>query len=173
MCNSANPITNVPPTDTSIWQKICEGTIITNVTKDSNGNLVFIFSNGTSFAVDMAVREVEIVDNDDIPALALTKENVTNVGKLAFTECDIDGNTNQFIVMYPGLYDVKVSNSGGGYLVSVERITEFKQLIGDNLYIAFKIVNPEIGLYGFGFRDSSNKAVTDIKIDSVKLIMRY
>lgn len=79
MCLSNSEITGILPTDTSKWQLIADGAIVTSLTKDSNGNLVFNFSNGSSFTVEMAVKDAKLVDGDDVPALKLTSEDVDNV----------------------------------------------------------------------------------------------
>ena len=79
MCLSNSEITGILPTDTSKWQLIAEGAIVTSLTKDSNGNLVFNFNNGSSFTVEMAVKDAKLVDGDDVPALKLTSEDVDNV----------------------------------------------------------------------------------------------
>ena len=79
MCISDKEITGVLPTDTSKWQMIADGAVVTSLTKDSNGNIIFNFSNGSSFTVEMAVKDAKLVDGDDVPALKLTSENVANV----------------------------------------------------------------------------------------------
>ena len=189
MCNSATPITNVPPTDTSKWQKICEGVVVTSVSKDSNGNLVFIFSNGSTFNVDMSVREVEMVDDNDIPALALTSEEVTkvknakclgltqtqvnNISKLVLSECDKDTSSGNYLVLYPGLYDIKVSNSANGYLVSVQAIAKFTLNLFGTVNLSLEEVNPDIGLYGFVLRNQTGGLYTASTIDKVTTLVRY
>lgn len=79
MCLSNSEITGILPTDTSKWQLIAEGAIVTSLTKDSNGNLVFNFSNGSSFTVEITTKEVKLVDNADYPCFDLTIDDVDNV----------------------------------------------------------------------------------------------
>ena len=189
MCNSPTPITNVPPTDTSKWQKICESAIVTNVSKNSAGNLVFTFSNESTFTVEMTVKEIEMVDDDDIPALSLTSEEVTKVknakcldltqaqvnkiSKLVLSECDKDTSTGYYILKYPGLYDINVGNSAGGYLVSVHKISEFSRNIFGTINLSLEEVNPDIGLYGFVLRNQTGGLYTASTIDKVMLLVRY
>ena len=82
MCLSNSEITGILPTDTSKWQLIAEGAIVTSLTKNSNGNLVFNFSNGTSFTIEMAVKDAKLVDGDDVPALKLTSDDVAKIKRL-------------------------------------------------------------------------------------------
>ena len=79
MCLSNSEITGILPTDTSKWQLIAEGAIVTSLTKNSNGNLVFNFSNGTSFTIEITTKEVKLVDNADYPCFDLTSDDVANV----------------------------------------------------------------------------------------------
>lgn len=79
MCLSNSEITGILPTDTSKWQLIAEGAVVTSLTKNSNGNLVFNFSNGTSFTIEITTKEVKLVDNSDYPCFDLTSDDVANV----------------------------------------------------------------------------------------------
>ena len=189
MCNSPTPITNVPPTDTAKWQKICESAIVTNVSKNSAGNLVFTFSNESTFTVEMTVKEIEMVDDDDIPALSLTSEEVNkvknakclgltqtqvnNIGKLVLSECDKDASTGNYLVLYPGLYDIKVSNGANGYLVSVHNISKFSRNLFGTVNLSLEEVNPDIGLYGFVLRNQTGELYTAVTIEKVTTLVRY
>lgn len=79
MCISDAEITGILPTDTTKWRLIVEGAVITGLSKDQSGNLVFTFTNGATYSVQIAIAETTAVDNTVIPALDLTSADVTKV----------------------------------------------------------------------------------------------
>lgn len=79
MCISDTEITGILPTDTTKWRLIVEGAVITGLSKDQSGNLVFTFTNGATYSVQIAIAETTAVDNTVIPALDLTSADVTKV----------------------------------------------------------------------------------------------
>ena len=112
MCISDIEISGVLPTDKSKWQLMAEGAIVTSLTKNSDGNLVFNFSNGTSFIIDITAKDVHLVDNDDIPALNLTSEDVNNVKnppnpkKLECAKIIVNDDLATYNITETGLYVV-------------------------------------------------------------------
>lgn len=119
MCISNTEITGVLPTDTTKWKLMAKGAVVTGLTKDSSGNLVFIFSDGTSYTVDMVVKDAELVDEDDIPALRLTSEEVDKIknNKIGIRieghfDDDYEPNYYKVTLPKPGLYYYWQRNSG-------------------------------------------------------------
>ena len=79
MCISDAEITGILPTDTTKWKLIAESTVISDLSKDQNGNLVFTFSNGATYSAQIAIAETTAVDKTVIPALELTSADVTTI----------------------------------------------------------------------------------------------
>lgn len=195
MCNSNSEITGVLPTDTTKWVKIVDGAVVTNLIKDSNGNLQFIFSNGQAFTVEMAVKDVELVD---IPAINLTEEEVTKVKNskaLTLTDAEVEnceklriqGTVSKdlantyFIADNPGLYSILVKNNDNSrahtVVMSIPTVTgtvyystslNINYYYVDNDYIVYQKVDHDANRWGF---TSSNASLYEIL--DVKIIMRY
>lgn len=194
MCNSAVEITGVLPTDNTKWVKIVDGAVVTNITKNSSGNLMFVLSNGSTYTVDMAVQDVALVDDVEIPALNLTSEEVNkikNAKALNLTEDEVnyckkikalsdvptDTVTGYYAPRYPGLYSVLVKDKETlithTVLMSIPKVsgtmyysTPFTNIYG-NFYVKYSEIST--GLWGFSTTNSSNGGV----ILDVKLIMTY
>ena len=198
MCLSDEEISGVLPTDTSKWQLIAVGAVVTSLTKDSNGNIIFNFSNGSSFTVEMAVKDAKLVDGDDVPALKLTfdevdkiqktkvldltDEQVANCKKVKLTgTVNIDASSGGYVPTKPGLYCITViDNTADIYysiLMSIENIIGkvyrsniIKSTDNYTCLVEYKLVNSEIGLWGFKI----NNINTDTwAIDNVKCILEY
>lgn len=118
MCTSSTEITGVLPSDTTKWQLMAEGAIVTGLSKDQNGNLVFIFNNNTSFTVQIAVTETSAVGSDEIPALDLTADeisNIRNTGKKITGQFNSETDPTSYSVTLPspGLYYYYQISSAG------------------------------------------------------------
>ena len=196
MCNSSSEITGVLPTDTTKWQKIVEGAVVTSLSKDENGNLTFNFSNGSSFTVDMAIKEAILVDSEDYPALSLTGEEVNKIKNTKVFELSED-NVNKckkikalgtvptdsvidaFAPNAPGLYSIlvedKVTQNTHTVVMSIHKLvgTTYYSVpltnSNGNYYVKYAIVNPDTGVWGF----STSSSLTGGKILDVKTIIEY
>lgn len=192
ICNSNSEISGVLPTDTTKWVKIVDGAVVTNLSKDSNGNLQFIFSNGQAFTVEMAVEDVVLVDEADIPAINLTSDEVTKVKNskaLDLTDDEVknceklriqgtvskDLSDTYFIADNPGLYSILVKDNDNSrthtVIMSIPTVTGTvyysTPLIG-NYYVVYKKVDYDSNRWGFAISNASSYEILDVKI-----IMRY
>lgn len=111
ICNSSNEITGVIPTDTSYWSKIADGSLVTNISKDTNGNLVFVLSNGTTYTVAMAVKDVVLMDDTDIPAFSLTTDDVNRIKNIQETGLNFIAKTYNYSMKQNYSYLVLVPES--------------------------------------------------------------
>lgn len=199
MCNSSNEITGILPTNTSYWQKIVDGAVVTSLSKDSNGNIIFNFSNGSSFTVDMTGKEVNLVDSDDYPGLSLTNDEVnkiknTNVFDLTNEQVN---KCKKFVALKPiqqgsvwgeyspskiGLFSIVVKDTEDNklypVLMSIEKL--FNQVYYSNSmisisnkliwYVKYVKVNPDSERWGFALE---NNSTNQLQIVSVNQLMEY
>ena len=202
MCNSSNEITGILPTNTSYWQKIVDGAVVTSLSKDSNGNIVFNFSNGSNFTVDMAVKEVNLVDSDDYPGLSLTNDEVnkiknTNVFDLTNEQVN---KCKKFVALKPvekgsvwgeyspskiGLFSIIVKDTEDNklypVLMSIEKIVNQVYYshcmisMSNNLrwYVKYLKVNPDTERWGFGLVGVDDTSASQLQIVSVNQLMEY
>lgn len=203
MCNSSSEITGVLPTDTTKWQKIVEGAVVTSLSKDENGNLTFNFSNGSSFTVDMAIKEAILVDSSDYPALSLTGEEVNKIKNTKVFELSEDNvNKCKKIVALKaveedsayagyspskiGLFSIILKDTIDGNYYSV--LMSIEKLVGQVYYsntiiaisnsitwgVRYSIINPETGYYGFNVKCyDSTYSGNNVQIVSVNQLMEY
>lgn len=79
MCMSAVEISGIVPTYTTKWQEIVHGEAITGITVNNSGKLTFTTSSGNSYDIDFQTENVELADDEDVPALKFTKQEVTGL----------------------------------------------------------------------------------------------
>lgn len=103
MCKSSVEITGIVPTNTSKWQKICNGVRITGIAISDNGNLTFTSTDG-SYEIDFSTAEVDTADGLDVPALDLTYKDVLRVKNMIPTVNSIKF-TNGVITDVPTVID--------------------------------------------------------------------
>ncbi len=118
MCNSDTAITGIAPTDTSKWKMIAKGSMLTNLTKDDNGNLVFTFNDNSSYTFQIATVSTETADKTSVPALKLTDVEVSKVKNLGkkITGTFLPNTTDTknplwyvILIQATGLYRITVS----------------------------------------------------------------
>ena len=64
MCISNDSVTGVLPTDTTKWQKICQGAVsITGLDTNEYGDLVFTLDDGTTFELEFSVTECGVTED--------------------------------------------------------------------------------------------------------------
>lgn len=123
MCNSSVEITGIAPTDTSKWQLIVQGELITGVSVNEEGKLAFTTSKGSTHTVDFSTIDTVAVDDKDIPALNLTKEDVDKVKNSDVVKLEDLTNTSQtqdgktYWALEYGLYSITVKYNDKYYNV--------------------------------------------------------
>lgn len=75
MCISNVEISGILPTDTTKWQKIAQGSVITGISKNEYGDLIINCSDGSTFTLDITTTDVTTVGADEMPALGITRDN--------------------------------------------------------------------------------------------------
>lgn len=188
MCISDEEISGVLPTDKSKWQLMAEGAIVTSLTKNSDGNLVFNFSNGTSFIIDITAKDVKLVDNEEYPCFNLTSEDVDKVKRGIQT---INKDLKGWKITKRGLYEVKCVNH---YLKDeYNQVYVWYKLIISVSKLSDTIYSPTMAHeegysgtwnlkygqltdktdYGFGFIIVNSNNNAEITISDVKCILEY
>ena len=190
MCKSSSGVTGVNPTDTTNWVKITEGAVVTKISKDSIGNLMFIFSNGTTITVEMAVKDVALIDDGDIPCLALTSSDVNkikNAHALSLSYAQVqnckkikaleivpkDASSDCYSPNLPGLYSIivkdKITNYNHPLVMSIPKATGQVYYStpltnsSGSYYVKYTLVNSDLGRYGFEISNSSMGEILDVK----------
>ena len=170
MCTSSVEITGVLPTDTSKWQQITKGSVITGVSVDTNGNLIFTDSTGAVFTIDFSVVDTEVFDDNDVPCLQMTLDNVNNCKKLDIVDCESD--SNGYSPNYTGLYLITLKTTDNVYYTCMMSITSLIKKAKSPVIVGTTYVdyyeNQDIGRYYFGVSGGTN-----LKIESIKRILRY
>ncbi len=185
MCTSDTPITGVLPTDTNKWKLVSKGSMLTNLTKDDNGNLVFTFNDNSSYTIQIAVVETETADDTTIPALKLTNAEVTKIknnvivfdsykNHATVPESNIAGS---YEIHKKGLYSIVfnlTNNSDVNMTFSI--VADVPSLVGtEYLYgylpygapIKYCKVNEDTNSWGF------MRNITNVTILSVYCILEY
>ena len=172
MCKSNVEITGVLPTDTSKWQQITKGSVITGVSVDTNGNLIFTDSTGAVFTIDFSVVDTEVFDDDDVPSLQMTLDNVNNCKKLDIVECEVDEVTGLYSPNYAGLFLINLKTTDNVYYTCMMSITSLIKKAKSPVILGTSYVdyyqNQDTGRYYFGVSGGTN-----LKIESIKRILRY
>lgn len=186
MCLSDVEISGVLPTDKSKWQLMAEGAIVTSLTKNSDGNLVFNFSNGTSFIIDITTKDVKLVDNDDIPAFNLTSEDVNYCKKLKIGAGVYKDAYGYFEPKTPGLYRITIYDYTEediiySILMSIEEIKtkKFHSNVmktsdgSDNIfYIKYDLVQTTTNVWAWRF-ELMCTSTDSLHIENVTLLLEY
>lgn len=129
MCKSLDTIAGILPTSTAMWQKIVDGAEVTGVKKDSNGNLVFTFSNGKEQVVEMTTTDVSLIDTDEFKAFELTNDEVSkiqvmfekvSVGKLTSYILDEKFNYLVYIPLNSKAYYARLRSIGSDIQAGIE-----------------------------------------------------
>lgn len=75
MCISNVEISGILPTDTTKWQKIAQGSVITGISRNEYGDLIINCSDGSTFTLDITTTGVTTVGADEMPALGITRDS--------------------------------------------------------------------------------------------------
>ena len=144
----------------------------------------------------MAVKDVVLVDDNDIPALNLTAEEVEKVKNskaLDLTAVQVnnckkikalgtvstDSSSGAFTPNNPGLYSIlvqdKITRCTHSVVMSIPNLTgtdyystQLNNSSNGNYTVTYKIVNSDTGRYGFMISNTSAGEILD-----VKTIMEY
>ena len=81
ICLSNTEITGIAPTDTTKWQKLCNGLNVTSVALDTSGNLVFTFDDNSTKTVEIKKIEGVLVDEINANTAAYTNAAYGLVGE--------------------------------------------------------------------------------------------
>lgn len=126
MCLSNAGVKGVLPTDTTKWRLICKSSILTGMSKDDHGNLVFTYKDGSSYIFQIATVDTNTADDTNIPALLLTEQDVSWI-KLNNDLHKIDDKIIKRLI-----------TTVGDFKQNPNRVKILKNAISVNIYHEFK-----------------------------------
>lgn len=180
MCKSNTEITGISPNDTTNWQEIVHGEHISGVSVNSDGKLTFTTSSGNSYSIDFQVKNVQLVDEVDIPALSLTAEDVNKVKnppnptKLVGTSVT-DTNMNSQEITKTGLYVTALFTSSGYYTDIIAIPTLLRDSISNSGQVKYDSSSKKIVVVNQVMPNSLNYVFKLIPVDAdgKKLIYNF
>lgn len=172
ICNSNVGVKAVQPTNITYWSKIADGSIVNNINKDTNGNLVFTLSNGTEYTVNMAVKDVVLMDDTDIPAFSLTSDDVNKIKNIQETGFKFLAKTYNYSMKQNYSYLVLIPESS--VADSSIRVYATSSDITQGTVLKKEIVlKPFIHLIKFTFKGTTLSINVDGEITTVGISTEY
>lgn len=183
MCNSSVEITGITPTDTSKWQLIVQGELITGVSVNEEGKLAFTTSKGSIHTVDFSTIDTVAVDDKDIPALNLTQEDVKKVKTSDVVKLEDLTNTSQtqdgktYWALAYGLYAITVKYNDRYY--NVVALIDKTGMYDEDDLVLLRVYNGVVShevIYGDPFKTESSTSLiqglyaSDTNIQIVKVV---
>lgn len=183
MCKSNTEITGILPTDTTNWQEIVHGERISGVSVNNDGKLTFTTSSGNSYSINFQVKNVQLVDEVDIPALSLTSEDVDRVKnppvtpiptKLVGTSVT-DTNMYSQQITKTGLYVTALFTTSGYYTDIIAIPTLLRDSISNSGQVKFDSSSGKIVVVNQVMPNSLNYVFKLIPVDAdgKKLIYNF
>ena len=155
MCICNTEITGIVPTDTSKWQEIVHGELISSIGVGVDGKLTFTTSSGTNFSIDFQVKNVQLVDETDVPALKITQYDVSRLKSI--TKSNIRILQNIKITTRPSYkennYTMVTLTSNGLYLIEYRLLASnpikkyYQKLIFKDIWIQDSSIDDGIDIY--------------------------
>lgn len=172
MCKSNVEITGVLPTDTSKWQQITKGSVITGVSVDTNGNLIFTDSTGAVFTIDFQTKDVILMDDTDIPALTLTTDDVNKIRDIQDTGLKVLAKTYKYSMTNNYSYLVLVPESSVAD-ASIRVYATSSDITQGTVLKKEIILKPFIHLIKFTFSNNTVSINVDGEITNVGISTEY